>query len=79
MVLAQTRRLAAQLQDSLDSRSVIDRAVGVLISRSGSTEEEDLARLRTLSQSEHQKLRVVAQNIIDGAARRARVLHRLRS
>ena len=63
-VLAQTQRLAAQLQSALETRGVIDRAVGILMSRSGGTEDEALARLRALSQNEHRKLVVVAGQII---------------
>ena len=36
--LAQTRRLAEQLQAALETRGVIDRAVGIMMSRSGGTE-----------------------------------------
>lgn len=75
-VLAQTKRLAEQLQNALDTRAVIDRAVGILISRSGCTEQEAFRRLQTLSQHEHQKLRVVAQTMVDEAGRRARATHR---
>lgn len=71
-VLAQTRRLAAELQSALETRSVIERAVSISISRTGDTDGEALARLRTISQSEHRKLTAVAQHIVDGAARRAR-------
>lgn len=71
-VLAQTRRLANQLQNALESRGVIDRAVGVLMSRSGVTEAEAIDRLRTISQNEHRKLVVVAESIVDEAVRRAR-------
>lgn len=74
-VLAQTQRLAAQLQSALETRGVIDRAVGILMSRTGSTEDEALARLRTLSQNEHRKLPVVARHIVDEAVRRARARH----
>lgn len=74
-VLAQARRLASQLQQALDHRGVIDRAVGILMSRSGDNEEQALARLRTLSQHEHRKLVAVAQSIVDEARRRARVRH----
>jgi AmiR/NasT family two-component response regulator len=45
------------------------------MSRSGATEEEALARLRSLSQNEHQKLVVTAGQIIDEAVRRARARH----
>ena len=75
-VLAQTQRLAARLQSALASRGVIDRAVGILMSRTGGTEDEALARLRALSQNEHQKLVVVARQIIDEAVRRAKARHR---
>jgi GAF domain-containing protein len=75
-VLAQTQRLAAQLRSALATRAVIDRAVGILMSRSGSTEDEALNQLRTLSYNEHQKLVVVADQIIDEAVRRAQARHR---
>jgi GAF domain-containing protein len=74
-VLAQTQRLAAQLQSALETRGVIDRAVGIIMSRSGVTEDEALARLRTLSQTEHQKLAEIAGQIISEAVRRARARH----
>jgi GAF domain-containing protein len=74
-VLARTQRLAARLQSALETRGIIDRAVGILMSRSGITEDEALARLRTLSQNEHRKLAVVAGQIIDEAVRRAQARH----
>ena len=46
------------------------------MSRSGRSEEEALTRLRTLSQNGHQKLVVVAGQIIDEAVRRAQARHR---
>jgi GAF domain-containing protein len=70
-VLAQTQRLVGQLQSALERRGVIDRAVGIMMSRSGGTEAEALDRLRSLSQNEHQKLYVVARQIVDEAVRRA--------
>jgi GAF domain-containing protein len=75
-VLAQTRRLADQLQNALEVRGVVDRSVGILMSRTGGTEAEAMTRLRELSQSEHRKLAVVAQSIIDEAVRRANARHR---
>ena len=74
-VLAQTKRLASQLQSALSSRSVIERAVGILMSRSGGTPAEALDRLRALSQHQHEKLPAVAQTIVDEAVRRARARH----
>ena len=70
-VLEQTRRLAAQLQSILDTRIVIERAVGIVMSRSGVSQDEALNRLRTLSQHEHTKLVTVAQTLTDEAVRRA--------
>jgi GAF domain-containing protein len=71
-VLAQTRRLAAELQSALASRAVIDQAIGILMSRTGSSADEAFASLRTMSQSQHQKLSVVATSVVDQAIRRAR-------
>jgi len=75
-VLAQTQRLAARLQSALETRGVIDRALGIIMSRSGVTAAEALDRLRVLSQREHRKLVVVAAQIIDEAVRRAQARHR---
>jgi GAF domain-containing protein len=75
-VLAQAQRLAVQLQSALETRGVIDRAVGIIMSRAGGTENEALDRLRTLSQNEHRKLAAVARQIIDEAVRRAQARHR---
>jgi GAF domain-containing protein len=74
-VLAQTQRLASRLQSALEARGVVDRAVGIMMSRSGGTAEEALERLRVLSQHEHYKLSLVAQQIIDEAVRRAEARH----
>lgn len=71
-VLAQAQRLAARLQSALETRGVIDRAVGIIMSRSGGTEDQALARLRAVSQNDHRKLADVARQIIDEAVRRAR-------
>jgi GAF domain-containing protein len=71
-ILAQALRLTEQLQAAQTTRSTIDRAVGMLMSRSGASDEEALERLRSLSQHEHRKLVDVAQQIIDETVRRAR-------
>ena len=68
-VLAQIQRLAAQLQSVLQARGVIDRAVGILMSRTGRTEGEAMARLRALSQDQHQLMEVVAGRIVEEAVR----------
>jgi GAF domain-containing protein len=74
-VLARTRRLADRLQTALETRGVIDRAVGIVMSRSGCSETEALDRLRRLSQQDHRKLPAVAQQIVDEAVRRAQARH----
>ena len=74
-ILAQARRLTAQLQAILDTRMVIERAVGIVMSRSGISEDQALQRLRTLSQHEHVKLVTIAQTLVDEAVRRARTQH----
>jgi GAF domain-containing protein len=71
-VLAQTKRLAHQLQAALTSRAVIDQALGILMSRAGSTADEAFDRLRERSQADNVKLRDVAQRVVDEAVRRAR-------
>ncbi|HEU4545696.1 MAG TPA: ANTAR domain-containing protein, partial [Microlunatus sp.] len=71
-ILEQTRRLADRLQATLDERMVIERAIGVIMSRSGVDEAEARRRLVAMSQHEHQKLTVIATHLIDEAVRRAR-------
>lgn len=71
-VLAQAQLVATQLQAALTNRSVIDQALGILISRSGDTAAQAFARLRAISQTENAKLATVAQRLVDEAARRAR-------
>jgi GAF domain-containing protein len=74
-VLAQTQRLAANLEKALTNRAVIDQAIGILISRSGVSGDEAFNRLRAMSQTEHRKLSAVAAGIVDEAGRRARNRH----
>ncbi|GAB2581535.1 GAF and ANTAR domain-containing protein [Microlunatus antarcticus] len=71
-VLEDARRLAERLQSALDERMVVERAVGIVMSRSGIDEDEALARLTRLSQHEHVKLVEVARTLVDEAVRRAR-------
>ncbi len=71
-ILAQAERLAAQLQAALTSKTVIDQAIGIMRARAGISSEEAFSRLRQLSQSEHAKVNVVAQSVVDEAVRRAR-------
>jgi AmiR/NasT family two-component response regulator len=70
-LLAEIQRLAAHLQSALQSRGLVDRAVGILMNRTGGTDGEAMARLRALSQNEDQQLEVVAGRILEEAVRRA--------
>ncbi len=74
-ILAQTQRLATKLQAALTSHAIVDRAVGILMARSGITADQAFHRLRTLSQHEHTKLSAVAAGIVDAAVRRGRSRH----
>jgi GAF domain-containing protein len=71
-VLARSRQLAAQLSEALTSRTTIDQAIGIVMSRTGATAEEAFDRLRVISQRDNVKLAVVARNLVDEAVRRAR-------
>lgn len=74
-VLAQARRLAAQLQTALANRATIDQAIGIVMSRVGCDEGEAFDRLRHMSQGENLKLHAVAGRIVHEAVRRARLRH----
>lgn len=74
-VLAQTKRLATQLQNALTNRATIDHAIGILMSRVGCGPDEAFTRLRQMSQAENQKLNLVAQRVVGEAVRRARARH----
>jgi GAF domain-containing protein len=71
-LLMQAQTLAKQLRAALESRPVIDQAVGLLRGRSGASAEEAFAQLRAISRTENLRLSVVAQRIVDEAVRRAR-------
>jgi GAF domain-containing protein len=74
-VLAQTKRLAIQLQAALTNRAVIDQAIGIIRSRTGGDQDEAFARLRRMSQSANTKLSAIAQQLVDEAVHRARSRH----
>jgi GAF domain-containing protein len=74
-ILAQTARLANQLQAALNARRIIDQAIGILRSRSGLSADEAFQRLRQRSQNEHLKLATMASTIVEEAVRRARARH----
>lgn len=71
-ILAQSQRLATQLQAALQTRPVIDQAIGILRSRSGETATEAFDTLRQLSQHEHVKVAELAGRIVEEATAKAR-------
>jgi transcriptional regulator with GAF, ATPase, and Fis domain len=74
-VLAQTKRVATTLQAALTSRSVIDQALGIVISRSGCSADEAFEKIVTISKAENRKVSAVAQQMVEDARRRARARH----
>lgn len=63
---------------SLGSREAIEQAIGIIRAQSGGSSEEALDWLREISRSENVKPGVVAQRLIDDAARQARARHHSR-
>jgi GAF domain-containing protein len=70
-LLAGARERAEQLQQALESRAVIDQAIGIIRSRSGASAEWAFARLVRMSQAENTKLHVIAERFVAEAVRRA--------
>jgi GAF domain-containing protein len=70
-ILAQSQRLAGQLQSALHARAIIDQAVGILRSRTGGSAEEAMATLRQLSQRQQRTLALTADEIVAQAVARA--------
>ncbi|MGZ8746997.1 MAG: GAF and ANTAR domain-containing protein [Mycobacterium sp.] len=75
-VLDDALSLAVRLQTALDTRPVIDQAIGVIRGRTGHSVEEAFTHLRAISQAEHRKLADVAQQMVDEAVGRARARHK---
>ncbi len=71
-LLANAHERTLRLQRALDSRSVIDQAIGIIRSRSGGDASQAFQRLAQISQTENVKLHVVAERMVEEAARRAR-------
>ncbi len=70
--LAAANRLAASAHWAMTEGAVVERAVGILMSRRGSGPDEALTALRDLSQRQNVKLAELATSMVDEAARRAR-------
>ena len=74
-LLANARERTLRLQRALESRAVIDQAIGIIRSRSGGSADEAFERLTHISQTENVKLHAVAERLVDEAVRRARARH----
>lgn len=72
-LLAGARERTEQLQRALDSRTVIDQAIGIIRSRSGVSARAAFDRLVGMSQAENSKLPMVAERLVERAVRRAQV------
>jgi GAF domain-containing protein len=70
-VLDQARRTTHRLESALTSRSTIDHAIGILMARSGLSEDDAYQRIRMLSQHENLTVSVVAAHLVEDAVRRA--------
>jgi GAF domain-containing protein len=75
-LLATAQERTLRLQRALDTRAVIDQAIGIIRSRSGVGAEVAFDRLTRLSQAQNVKLHVVAERLVDEAVRRARARQR---
>jgi GAF domain-containing protein len=75
-LLATAQERTLRLQRALDTRAVIDQAIGIIRSRSGSNAEEAFERLTRISQTDNIKLHAVAERLVDEAVRRAQTRHR---
>jgi GAF domain-containing protein len=67
---AQARAEADNLRRALDSRAVIDQAIGVLMAQRGIGPQQAFDELSRTSQNTNTKLRDVAGKVIDRARRR---------
>ena len=72
-ILALAGRLAARFQSALTERTVVDQAVGILMSRGGVSAEEAADVLRVLSECEQTSVAVVADRVVREAVLQARV------
>lgn len=70
-LLDQAHRHNARLRLALSNRSKVDQAVGIVMSRAGIDVDEAFVRLRVMSEHQHIKLSLVAEQLVDDAVQRA--------
>jgi GAF domain-containing protein len=61
--------LTDQLREAISSRAVIEQAKGVLMAQEGADADQAFAILRESSQRRNVKLRLIAQEVVDGTRR----------
>lgn len=69
-ILNQVQRSAARLEAAVVNRSTIDRAVGMIMLRSGVSADDAFVRLRIMSQHEHVTVAVLAAKLVAEIVRR---------
>jgi AmiR/NasT family two-component response regulator len=67
-VLDTSRRLVAQIEEAMASRSVIEQAKGILMVERNCGDDAAFDLLRTASQRENVKLRDVARRLVHSTA-----------
>ena len=60
-----------QCRDALETRAVIDQAIGVLMADRGCAPDEAFQMLRDASQRDNRKVHAIAQAVVDGVRQRA--------
>jgi hypothetical protein len=61
----EAQRTASQLQEAVETRSVVDQARGILMHALGCDADEAFARMRHISQTQHIRLTEVARRVIE--------------
>jgi GAF domain-containing protein len=70
-VLASSQRQIEQLNQALRIRPVVDQAIGIIRSRTGTSEDEAFERLLKISKARHTRVADVASELVDAAVRYA--------
>jgi GAF domain-containing protein len=70
-LLERSRQRVEQLTEALRVRPQIDRAIGVIMSRTGKSADEALETLRRMSNIQHVRVSDLAGDLVDEAVRRA--------
>jgi hypothetical protein len=68
-ILAASRRATALLQSALPRQAMIDRAIGILMSRHGGNAEQAFAALTAISEQNNEHIADSARNLIEQAGR----------